>query len=197
MKKIILLFLISSYSFAQEKYENYKSSYFDKEFYINISKEEDSSIKFWIETNSMDKTSRESLVIIESKNLENFKELLIKAKETYVKWKNTAIQNDVTELSKDLELENFNTSSGFKYGNWYFDFSTNLSFNFRVFKEKYLLILQSDELTTSSNKYIKSNGYVIVFDSQESVDLFLNKLDINKAQEFFNNKKTKEDLFKN
>jgi hypothetical protein len=182
---------------AQDKFDTYNSSYFNTNYDISISNDDKNSIKFWIMCSSMDKLSKQSLLLLNFDELAKFKTFVSSLKNTYSNWKKTAIDNKVTDLSKEVEYERLNFPSAFQYGKWHFDFSTNISAKFKIVDGKYLMIIKSDGLEASNNKYIKSDGFVIVFSSETEFDALLTKLDSNKALEYFNNKKSKEDLFKN
>ena len=78
-----------------------------------------------------------------------------------------------------------------------FDFSVNLKARYKIVNEKYLLIIDSDGLQSSSNQYIKSDGFRIVFSSIQEIDELVSGLDFKLVDEFYNKKKGQEDLFKN
>lgn len=90
-----------------------------------------------------------------------------------------------------------NYRGAFLYGKWNFDYSVNLSTRFRIINDKYLLIIDSDALQSSSNQFIKSDGFRFVFSSAQEIDELINGLDIEKVKEFYSAKNGKEDLFKN
>jgi hypothetical protein len=199
MKKILFLsflFLFNYSLFSQNKFETYNSSYFNKDYSISIAENDNKSIDFYIQVSSMDKISKDATLLINSKNLEEFKSFIIDIKETYKKWCQTATENKVAELNKNVEYKKLSYTSAFLYGKWHFDFSTDISANFRIINDKYLMIVKSDQLNASGNQYIKSDGFVIVFNSEKEFDDFLSKLDIAKATNFFAEKISKEDLFK-
>jgi hypothetical protein len=198
MKKVfLLLLLVCGVSWAQESFEVYNSSYFKKDYTITISQKEDKTVSFYLQTNSMDKLSKNAMIILNSENLEEFKSFVLSLKDTYTKWYKTAVDNKVAELSKEVEYKKLSFNSAFLYGKWNFDFSTSLSAKFRVVNNQYLMIIQSDALESSNNQFIKSDGFVIVFNSEKEFDDLLLKLDNNKALAFFDVKKSKDDLFKN
>ncbi len=55
----------------------------------------------------------------------------------------------------------------------------------------------SDELQSSSNLYIKSDEFRFVFSSAQEIDELVTGLNINLVTDFYNKKKSKDDLFKN
>lgn len=201
MKKTILLLLIFvfQFSFSQEDFETYSNSYFkDKEFKIQIVKEKDETITFYIDANSMDATSKQVTLIVKDKNIENFKEILTKAKEKFVEWKKVAIENKVEKLSKNVDIKSNRYSAAFTYGKWKIDFNVKLNVRFFIVENKHLMILENaSKLIASDNQYIDSKGFVFVFDDETEFDNFISKIDVQKAKEKLNKTEKKDDLFKN
>jgi hypothetical protein len=88
----------------------------------------------------------------------------------------------------------------FQYGTkWNFQFLVDLKFEFKIVestgKIKYLLLIKTGELQSSSNKYMKVDGFVLVFSSSKEIDDFSAAISTEKITEFVNKPK-KEDLFK-
>lgn len=106
-------------------------------------------------------------------------------------------ENKVTELDKNIEYKKLTYSAAFTYGKWNFDYSVNLTTRFKIINGKYLLIIDSDELQSSSNQYIKSDGFRFVFSSAQEIDELVTGLNINLVTDFYNKKNSKDDLFKN
>lgn len=103
----------------------------------------------------------------------------------------------MTDLDKKIEYKKLNYSGAFLYGKWNFDYSVNISARFRIINDKYLLIIDSDALQSSSNQFIKSDGFRFVFNSTQEMDELINGLDMEKVNAFYADKNGKEDLFKN
>jgi len=199
MKKIILLILLFSsiLTYSQEKFDSYNSSYFKKDFPILIAEKNDKSIQFYIDVNSMDKSSKTAMLVLDSKSIDEFKTMVLSLKDIYIKWKKTAVDNKVTELDKAVEDKRISVTSAFNYGKWNFDFSTQLTAKFKIINNIPLMIIESDGLESSSNKFIKSDGFVIVFALDNEFDALVSKIDLTKANDYFAKKSGKEDLFKN
>lgn len=200
MKKLLFsaLVLLSSICFSQEKLAKYNSSYFSKNFDIAAGKPDTKGeFSYYIDCSSKDTSSKQASLILKNKDVTEFIEFLNSVKETYSKWSQTAKENKVTELDKKIEYKKLNYSAAFTYGKWNFDFSVNLSTRFKIINDKYLLIIDSDELQSSSNQYIKSDGFRIVFSSVQEIDELINSLNVNIVTEFYNKKNGQEDLFKN
>lgn len=202
-KKIMIIagfmfFAININVFGQEKIATYNSAYLSKNFEIQAGKpNEKGNFDYYIDCFSADKTSSKASLMLKSQDVPEFIAFLSSIKETFLKWKQTAIENKVTELDKKMEYNNLNYGGAFLYGKWNFDYSVNISARFRIINDKYLLIIDSDALQSSSNQFIKSDGFRFVFNSAQEVDELINGLEIEKVKAFYADKNGKEDLFKN
>lgn len=203
MKKQLILILITTIStfvnvIAQDKIVSYNSSYFSKNYDVSATKPDAKGIyTYYIDCYSRDTSSKQVSLILKSNEVPEIVEYLNSLKETFSKWSLTAKENKVTELDKNVEYKKLTYGAAFSYGKWNFDFSVNLSARFKIIDNKYLMIIDSDELQSSSNQFIKSSGFRFVFSAIEEIDEFIKCLDDTKVQSFFNSKNSKEDLFKN
>lgn len=200
MKKSILsgLLLLSMLGYGQEKLAKYSSLFFTNSYDISASKPDTKGeYSYYIDCSSKDASSKMVSLILKNKEVPEFIEFLNSIKESYTKWTLIAKENKVTELDKNIEYKNLIYSAAFMYGKWNFDFSVNLKARYKIVNEKYLLIIDSDGLQSSSNQYIKSDGFRIVFSSIQEIDELVSGLDFKLVDEFYNKKKGQEDLFKN
>jgi hypothetical protein len=200
MKKSILsgLLLLSMLGYGQEKLAKYSSLFFTNSYDISASKPDTKGeYSYYIDCSSKDTSSKTVSLILKNKEVPEFIEFLNSIKESYTKWTLIAKENKVTELDKNIEYKNLAYSAAFMYGKWNFDFSVNLKARYKIVNEKYLLIIDSDGLQSSSNQYIKSDGFRIVFSSIQEIDELVSGLDFKLVDEFYNKKKGQEDLFKN
>lgn len=204
MKKKILTILLMTLStitvnvWAQEKIATYNSAFLGKDFEIQASKPNaKGEFDYYIDCLSVDKTSSKAALMLKNKEVMEFIDFLTSIKETFAKWKQTAIENKVTTLDKQIEYKKLNYRAAFLYGKWNFDYSVNISARFRIVNDKYLLIIDSDELQSGINQFIKSDGFRFVFTSTQEIDELINGLDIEKVYGFYADKNNKEDLFKN
>jgi hypothetical protein len=200
MKKLLLstVLIFSLVGFSQEKLAKYNSLYFSKNFDISASKPDaKEEFSYYIDCSSKDSSSKQASLILKNKDVPEFVEFLNSIKETFNKWTITAKENKVTELDKNIDYKKLNYSAAFVYGKWNFDFSVNLTTRFKIINGKYLLIIDSDELQSSSNQFIKSDGFRIVFSSTNEIDELINGLNVNLVTDFYNKKNGQEDLFKN
>lgn len=205
MKNFILVFLFFAMCFqaqSQEKYSTYKSGYLDKTYDIEIDAEDTSSYSIYISAFSVDELHDVGGIILRSYQHALFLSALKDARAKYAEWVETAKANNVTEVSKMMEIEDWKreASGFFMYGDkWHFQFDLLLEFQFKVINSPdgvhYLLIVRTGELESSSNEYIKVDGVALVFESAKEIDDFLENISLLNVITFKDKPKT-EDLFK-
>jgi hypothetical protein len=202
MKKVIIAALISLTSFqafSQEKINTYTSEYFKgKEYEIAASKgKKEGEYTYYLDAYSRDSSIKKITLSIDSDDLLDFRESLNQAKEKYISWSKTAEEHNVSELDKTMKDIKFKSAVAFLYGSkWQFDFSVNYIFRAKLIDNQMHLIIQNKrELVSSSNQFMKSDGFLLVFESEQEINDFISKLDIQQVISHFNKKNSKEDLF--
>lgn len=198
MKHLITLslLLLSITGKSQEIFSNYSSDYFGKKYDISIGTQDKKGVfRFYIDCESMDNTSKKASMILASEDVPEFVVFVDSLHKVYTKWVKTAKDNNVTELSKELPLKFSKIEAAFAYGKWQFDNTVRLTPRFKIVNGKYLLIVESGELQSISNQFMKSKGLYIVFNSDTEFDALINSIDIKKAGEFVRSKSKKEELF--
>lgn len=194
----IMFLTIANNVFGQEKVATYNSAFLGKDFEIQAGKPNaKGEFDYYIDCFSADKTSSKAALMLKNKEVTEFIDFLTSIKETFAKWKQTAIENKVTTLDKQIEYKKLNYRAAFLYGKWNFDYSVNISARFRIVNDKYLLIIDSDQLHSVTNQFIKSDGFRFVFTSIGEVDELIDGLNLEKVYAFYADKNNKEDLFKN
>jgi hypothetical protein len=195
----VIFTLTISQSTAQEKFTSYDNTYVGKTYEIKISSKEKDKFSLYIDAMPLDKLHKNGGIIIDQKQHQDFINALTTAKAKYEEWVKTAQENNVIDLDKTM---NINSKSGgyFLYGSkWHFQFLVNLKFDFSILESqgetKYLLLIRTGELQSSSNQYMKVDSFVLVFTSAKEIEDFANAISINQITEFANKPKT-EELFK-
>lgn len=103
-------------------------------------------------------------------------------------------------LAKQWQLQD-KAGGYFLYGSkWNFQFLVNLKFDFKILESKgeikiYFSLIRTGELQSSSNQFMKVDGFVLVFSSTKEMDDFSTAISMDKITEFVNKPK-KEALFK-
>jgi hypothetical protein len=198
MKKIVLLLLFTHLGYGQEKFESYYNPLAEVKYNIAAeAPDKKGKFSFLIECKSIDITSKQAVLMVSNRELAEFKEFLSYLKDTFVKWKKTAEENNITDIDKEIEFKKLFYSSAFSYGGWKFSINTRLRSYFKYLAKNYYIVIYSSELKASSNQFIKSDGFMLSFNSPEDFDDLINKLDENKVIEFYKEKEKKENLFKN
>jgi len=184
--------------FSQSNISEYKLKYFEKTYIVAASQDEKKqTYKLYVDAESIDATSKQVSLIFNETELSKFKIMLDSASIIYKTWSEIAKNNNVTELSKSLSIGSLNIGVAFSYGGWNFDFSVPLEFRFKIVDEKYLLIIENKtDLQSSSNQFINSDGFLIVFSSSEEIKLFNDSLSLQLAKDLFNKKNSNDNLFK-
>jgi|JI6StandDraft_1071083.scaffolds.fasta_scaffold67063_3 hypothetical protein len=195
---IFLGTICSKQTFSQASIGTYQSTYFDRAYDVAASKPDaKGEFSFYIDAASLDGVSKEANLIIRSKQLPEFISFVDSMKRVFVKWKKTAIDNNVTELDKEVEYKKTSYTAGFKYGTWNFDFGIMLTPRFKIIKDKHVMVITSGKLQSSSNQFIKSDGFAIVLSSPDEFDQLMKALDADAINKKSEEDMKKADLFKN
>ncbi len=191
----IILFVATTLQIkAQEKFTTYDNTYAEKSFEIQISEKD-----VLIEVMSLDGMHKEGGIFFAQKNLQDFLKALTEAKLKYEEWIKTAKENNVKELDKTMAIKS-KVGGYFLYGNkWNFQHSVYLKFDFKIAESNnetnYLLIIRTGELQSSSNEFIKVDGFALVFSSPKEIEDLTTAISKEKITEFLNKPK-KDALFK-
>ena len=201
MKTLIICFLLleTLQINAQQNFAIYNNTFIGKTYNIQISLKGKDEYSLYIDAMPLDKLHKIGGITINQKQMEDFVLALKDARLKYEEWVKIAKENNVKELDKVMALKS-TSGSFFQFGDkWNFQFLVNLKFNFKILNQedgiKYLLIVNTGELKSSSNEFIEVDGFVLVFSSTKEIDEFSSAISLEKIQEFINKPK-KEELFK-
>lgn len=200
MKSLILLILnsflfLNVFSQTMDKYYIVPDK---KEYEIRVIAKNEKNYKIYIQAFSFsDKDG--GIVIDGQRGLRKFTEALKNAKTKYEEWKETAIANNVTSLSKKMPIETYQDGY-FKFGNdYHYDDFVEINFYFTVLNDnnsvKYVLQGRTGELESVSNKYITSKGFSLMFFSTERIDDLLDKISEEKVLAFIRKNEGTDSLF--
>lgn len=194
-----LITSITIQSNAQEKFTTYDNTYSEKTYDIQISSKEKEKFSLYIDAMSLDSSHEKGGITIDQKQHLDFLNAIVEAKVKYEEWVKTAKENNVKELSKTMTIKS-KAGGYFLYGSkWNFQYLVNLKYDFKIIESKgetkYLLLIKTGELQSSSNQFMKVDGFVFVFSSTKEIDDFTTAISIEKITEFINKPK-KEALFK-
>lgn len=201
--KIINAFIFYCFvtsAFAQEKFATYDNTYSGKTYDIDIHFDKNDEFKLYVNAMSLDRTHESGGFTIGQKQHPDFLKSLNVAKSKYQEWVKTAMDNNVKEVSKEMDIK-CKTGSFFLYGReWKFQFVIVPKFEFRVLenegKAEHLLLVRSGRLTSSSNQYMQVDGFALVFKSADEIDTFVKTIS-SEAIAAAKSKPKQADLFKN
>lgn len=198
---LFFFFTVIIGSVAQEKYATYRNSYIDKDYEISVSFK-DQKYSIYIDGMPFDGLRESGGISLDEETHPGFVDDLKAARQKYNEWIEVAKTNNVTSLDKTVELKSQNVTGYFMGGSkFYFDFSVRPQFDFKIFKNesgvKYLMIVRSGKMIASSNEYIDTDGFGLVFTSVTEMDEFIELIGMEKLTEFKNLSKNKDTLFKN
>lgn len=189
---------LSLNSFAQESFTTYDNTYANKTYDIQIALEENDKYSLYIDALSLDKLRSKGGIMVTHKQQPDFIAALNEAKAKYIEWVSTAKQNDVKELDKTMSMK-AKVGGYFMSGKWHFQNLVSLTFDFKIYESKgevkYLLILRTGKLQSSSNQFTNMDGFVLVFTSADEIDAFTTAISSESITEFRNKPKA-TDLFK-
>ncbi len=202
MKNILILIALMGFAaigWSQEKMTSYDNSYIEKTYDISTYFPDNNKFTLYIDALSIDEYYEKTGFRITHKQYEDFVQAIKKAKIKYSEWVQTAIENEVTDMDKQMSISC--KVGGYFYGGdeWKFDDFVSPIFNFRITdnsgESRHMLVVLSGTLNSSTNSYIDAKGAALVFMNEGEIDSFLEKISIEEIEEF-RSKPDKKDLFK-
>lgn len=196
MKKymfLLLILMISLSMSAQTKIDSYDSDYFESTFGIYATNGEKLSLYFDIRGESknddvMINVDGESTII-------SFINSLKEVRDKYAEWKKVAVDNKVTDYSKDFDISFPNVYVAWYGTKWWFDFRERFEPYFKVSSDGKCYAVFHSEAVSSSNEYI-TEKYYWVFSSVKEFDSFIEKIQPQALIEKLNKKNAPDELFK-
>lgn len=185
--------MISLSMSAQTKIDSYDSDYFESTFGIYATNGEKLSLYFDIRGESknddvMINVDGESTII-------SFINSLKEVRDKYAEWKKVAVDNKVTDYSKDFDISFPNVYVAWYGTKWWFDFRERFEPYFKVSSDGKCYAVFHSEAVSSSNEYI-TEKYYWVFSSVKEFDSFIEKIQPQALIEKLNKKNAPDELFK-
>lgn len=199
----IAVVLISNFCAAQEKYASYEMSYFNgskfpTSYDIKATEPKDGVTIFHISVFSVfeNSTGKKIELVMNSIKLERFKTLLDSVKGKFNEYMKIAKSNNVKDFKKDIEMPDLSIICTWYYGNMV-DRDVELVAKFSVDDRGSisLIIQNKDNLQDTSGSTGSLRRFWLAFKTPKEIDTFLSKISLEKVNEFYSNKKGKEDLF--
>lgn len=199
----LVMLLMCSNVFGQVKLSEYNDSYNGEKYEIKVFPNKQYVFTISIPGTPKFVTSKLGSIggiNIEGGQLEEFINSLNEAKSKYIEWVKVAKDNGVNEMQKSTSVVCW-AGGYFLYGSqWCFQFDVKLDFQVKINqvnnKTNYLLLVNTGEMISSSNRYMKADGFSIIFTNEKEIDDFISKLNRDNIESILQKLKSKEDLFK-
>lgn len=197
MNKFILLnflLMLSMLVFAEKLVGEYYSSYWNKKFDIEASEIKKEKFSIYIQVPAKNDNTK-AMLEFSSSDIEDLKGTLLAIKDKFNEWSQIAKDNNVTDMSKDMDFKLPSSTICWYGSKWFFSFGHRLQPRFLVLDDGRHIITFLKKATSSSNRYIDETIYW-VFASPEEIEDFISVLDIEKIKEKLVSDEKKSELFK-
>ena len=196
MKKIFLCFIAVCFaltSVAQEQVATYHSSYFDKEYDI-LASNNDNKLNLYIEVGGKYDSDYVLFNIEGESKINSFISALESTKEKFVEWSSVAKQNNVKSFDKDFDVTFPSITIAWKGSEWRFDFYNKLKPRFVVTSSGECVAVMTGKATASNNEYIDQE-YYFALSSVSDFDGLISEIKIDALKAHFNKKSDVGALF--
>lgn len=200
MKKLLVMAFIMLTAFqvqAQKKVSEYSMSYLEGMTYdVMATIVKNGNFDYYVNCASFERKDDIVGIVISSKSLNNFVDCLRNLEGKFTEWSETAKKNNVTDYSKEFDVNFPSTSCYFKYGDFHFAFNRKMKARFVVTSEgRCLAILAIRDLQASDNRFMDHDGLLIAFSSVDEIESFIKAIDPQNALDNDKNETEKEKLF--
>ena len=198
MKKVlsvVLVLLVSSIALSADKVVGeYRMSYFDKSYEIEASEIKNGKFSIYIYGQG-ERESDKIFMSIDSDKVDEFNNSLLQVRDKFKEWRQIARDNNVTDLTKEVDVKIPNVMIGWYGTQWYFSYRNSIKALYMILDSGKDVIIIAKEATSSSNRYISETIY-IAFSEPEEIDELVSQLNLEKITSKLNNETNTLDLFK-
>ena len=128
--------------------------------------------------------------------VDDFITFLAQSKAKYSEWSQTAIENDVTEVTKEITTAQVGSSIAFYYGSWHFSFGKHgVTSYFLMFNGKPYMSVMFPEVKASDNQFIDQKSVQVIFNNTDQIDALVKALSRETIDAFIADVNKKKDLF--
>lgn len=198
MKKTLsalMLCLVSLTSFG-ENYGTWHSSLFKKDYTVELSAStrKPNSFNLTIGAEAEHSSTTINIFLEGESEVTRLREALIQIRDKYVEWKQIAIDNDVTEMNKEIGVSLPPVTVAWYGSKWWFSFNQRFTPKFNISDGKYYVSIFKT-LKSSSNEYITEKFYMF-FSDVEDFNSLIELLDMDKINNYLHKTDDVENLFK-
>ena len=193
---LILFFSISIVSVnGQKSFSKWHSSYFDKTFDVKVSNEIKNGV-FDIYIYAIDENYNTDICLnFDSNTIDDFKAFLENVKSKYIEWKNIAIANNVSDMTKEMDFKTPSCTACWYWADeWYFSFGVKLRPTFMILDDGRMVVMIVKEFTASDNRYITNTMYM-VWGCEQDIDSMIEALNIDEMRTMVNSRVDTNQLF--
>lgn len=202
MKKSLLLLLLLMYVFpacAQRAEKTFYGEFLDKTYTVKASVPKPSGrYDLEIEMQSIDDISPEIYFIAPSRSIPKWTTIMKEVKETFLEWRQKAIENDIKQASKIIKkcsAVSYMCMPCFRIGEWHKAPYSPLSFVFQVKESNVNLVIATGRIEASNNGFIRSAGGVIILSSEKEINDFISCFEEDWVRNYYDNQKQINALF--
>lgn len=195
MKNLIFIFILFTSNLVNAQTFNYYNEYLKDSLEIQLTKGKD-NYQMFIHGVSLNGEDKGGFYIMNKVRHQAFLNSLTEIISIYDEWVRIAKENNVEPMRKSINT--MKSHGFFRYANeWYFNYNNTVNFEFVVLSDKeYLLMVHTGKLKASSNMFITSEGYTLLFQNSQEIRDFVDLISLENIQKELN-KPSAEDLFKN
>ena len=174
---VLTLLIVKGFiSIGQEKVDTYSMSAlsdFDVEqFDIRI----DNDNNLWIDAFSTYQPETRCGITIDERYKPNFITTFENARDLYTEWKRMAMESNLQDIKQKMHFMFFTGGYFTYFDELKKDDDVKLIFAFTWFNGDYVLIMNLEEMTAADNDLIRFNGASLIFNSEEEINSFLDKI---------------------
>ena len=190
---IILCLFISISANAEKVVGSYTLSYFDRTYDIEASEIKNGKFSIYIQV-SAEREATKAMICVESSDLDKFKQSLIQTRDKYEEWSKVAKDNNVKDMSKEMDIKYPSMTVCWLGSKWFFS-NQKLQPRFLIVDSGKHLVTFIKKVKASSNQYIDETIYW-VFSSSKEIDELLSQLDFTTIKSKLEERESESGLFK-
>jgi hypothetical protein len=201
MKKIVLFLIFLLYNnfiISQVLIGNY-NSFLDTKYAVKATKpDKKGNFDFHIYTDFDKNVCQEVYFILKSKDIEEFKNFILKLKQNHIDWSKKLKLNEIQDLEREIGVVNNKYYAGyFKFNDWFYCKGIIFTPYFLCKSNIFITTIVSPKIYAEYNKFISINKISLSFSSEENFDSLISLLSIEKVIEKYKSEEYIDSILKN